>query len=242
MTISVKTVKTLLDRLGGPFREFGVRLGALYLLDRALRLISTRCGAYPYAFVVQPIPDKPWLPPALAKNGRAERLAADSAWLLESGLPGAEANTRFARGDGGIAVLRKEQFVGYAWWATQTYFEQEVQCAFEWGGLGPAVFDFDVYIKPEHRMGIGFMSVWDALAAELRRVGVAHTYSRISRFNLASMRAHARLGARILGHVTFVRLGGVTLAFGPQAWWPRLVRVGARDLRLRLCLEGLAWV
>jgi hypothetical protein len=105
-----------------------------------------------------------------------------------------------------------------------------------------AVFDFDVYVKPEHRMGLGFMAVWDSLLQELRQSGVELSYSRISRFNLASLRAHARLGARPIGQVTFLRLGAVMVAFSRNPMAVRLGWVGAKSLRLRLSTQGVRWV
>lgn len=232
----------LLRRVSGPFRELGWGLGSLYLMNRLLRLLSPEWGLYPYEFVVQRIPEQPLLPPALASGGYAERLLPGSGWLIPSGVPAHTLLERFSRGDGGVAAIRKNQLAGYAWWAVQSYQEQEVRCTFEWEGGRESVFDFDVHVRPEHRMGLGFMAVWDALAEQLRREGVRYSYSRISRFNIGSQRAHARLGASAIGRVLFMRAGPLTVALTGQVPYVRVALGGGCRLRLRLDLAGLSWV
>lgn len=238
---SPSLVASWVRRLAGPFREFGGFVGGLFLLDRTLKLLSPTWGVYPYVFVVQPIPDQPMLPPALFKNIDVERLTPSSPWLAQMPVPAPVMADRFARGACGIAVLRKGQLVGYAWWTAASYPEQEVRCNFALREPAHAVFDFDVHVMLKHRMGLGFMSVWHAFAQELRRDGVEHSYSRISRFNLASVRAHARLGAQPIGRAIFVRVGTLTLAL--MAQFP-FVAVSFGDvcrLRLRLGKKGVGW-
>ncbi len=229
-------------RISGPFREFGLGLGMLYLLHRALSKLSPSWGIYPYAFVMQPVPTKSLLPAAMAKGGGIEGLYPGSPRLTEATLPSAVAAARFARGDAGIAALRKGQCLGYAWWATESYLESEVNCLFEWTQDPRAVFDFDVFVRPEHRMGLGFMAVWDGLLQELRGAGIQYSFSRISRFNLSSMRAHTRLGARPIGQVSFLRVGRILLALSARPLSLKLARVGGKPLRLQLSAEGLRWL
>jgi len=211
-------------------------------MNRLLGLLSPAWGIHPYAFVVQKIPDRPLLPPALAKNGHAERLLPGSDWLDHTGIAAHTLLERFSRGDGGVVAIRKNQLVGHAWWAVRPYPEPEARCTFEWGDGSDAVFDFDVYVRPEQRMGIGFMAVWDALAEELRSQGVQYTYSRISRFNLASQRAHARLGATAIGQAIFLCAGPLTIALTAQAPFLRMALGSGCRLRLRLDRAGLHWV
>ena len=75
------------------------------------------------------------------------------------------------------------------------------------GPAGQAAWDFDVYVDPEHRSGLGFARLWDEANGWLRRRGVAFSWSRISAFNPGSLASHARLGARVAGKATFFRLG-----------------------------------
>lgn len=236
---SPSLVASWVKRLVGPFREFGGVVGSLYLVDRMLKQLSPNWGVYPYAFVVQPIPDQPLLPPALSKNICVARLSPSGPWLDKIAVPDQVMADRFARGFCGIAVLRKGELVGYAWWSVASYPEQEVRCKFELREPVHAVFDFDVHVMPEHRMGLGFMSVWHAFAEELRREGVQRSYSRISRFNLASLRAHARLGARPIGRAIFVRAGALTLTL--MGRFPFLRVTLGDGCRLRLGMKGVDW-
>ena len=71
--------------------------------------------------------------------------------------------------------------------------------------LGEAVFDFDVYVFPEHRMGRAFVSIWGAVNRVLHERGIRWTFSRITRFNVASRNAHIRLGARRIGSALFFK-------------------------------------
>ena len=234
-------VASWVRRLAGPFREFGGVIGGLYLVDWALKLLSPAWGVYPYAFVVQPIPDQPLLPSALSKNIGVERLRPSGPWLDQMVVPAPVLANRFAQGACGIAVLRKGQLTGYAWWTAASYPEQEVRCNFVLSEPAHAVFDFDVHVMPEHRMGLGFMSVWHAFVEELRRDGVKHSYSRISRFNLASLRAHARLGAQPIGRAIFVRVGALTLALMGRFPFVGVSLGDACCLSLRLSRKGVDW-
>lgn len=234
-------IATRVRRLTGPFREFGLGVGSLYLADRVLRLLSPAWGVYPYQFVVQRMPEQPFLPPGLSKHVGIERLMPTSPWLDKIEVPGQVIADRFARGACGIAALRKGELVGYAWWSATGYAEHDVCCTFQLREPARAVFDFDVHVMPEHRMGLGFMAVWHVFSEELRREGVQHSYSRISRFNSASLRAHARLGARPIGRAVFVRAGVLTLALvGRFPFVKAAVGDGCR-LRLRLGLKGVDW-
>ncbi len=205
-----------LHRLREPFRDFGLVDGCLYLADRLLRALSPSCGLYPYEFLVQRVPATGLLPAALAKNIAAERLVPGHPLLMHVSAPASEVAHRFAAGAQGVAATRKAKLLGYAWWCGREYFEREVRCTFVLAGSGRDVFDFDVYVLPEQRMGLGFMAVWHVLVQQMRESGVASSYSRISRFNVASRRAHLRLGARPIGRAVFVRLGALSAVFFPR--------------------------
>ena len=61
-------MKRLWRRAIGPFTEFGITAGALYVLDRGLRALSPHMGLYVYELIEQPIDGRPLLPGGLAKN------------------------------------------------------------------------------------------------------------------------------------------------------------------------------
>ena len=226
-------------RFAGPFREFGVVVGLMYMVDRMLRLLSPSWGVFPYEFVVQPLPEGTFLPPALTKNVSGERVEPTSPWLGKFAAPAQTIASRFALGACGVAALRKGQLVGYAWWSREQYAEDEVRCSFVLSEPAHAVFDFDVHVMPEHRMGLGFMTVWHVFAEELRREGVQRSYSRISLFNTASLRAHVRLGSRPIGRVIFIRVGPLVLALMGRFPFLRAAFGDGRRMRFRLGIGGV---
>ena len=61
--------------------------------------------------------------------------------------------------------------------------------------------------RPEHRNGLGFARLWDEANNLLRQRGVAVSWSRISAFNPGSLASHKRLGAKIVGSATFLKIG-----------------------------------
>ena len=144
-----------LKRWAGPFAEFGFALGLLYVLDRALRTLGSAWGIFPYEFFLQPVALKPLLAPALAKNLQAELLVPAHPLLNSVLAPQAVVQDRLQRGAHCVAALRKAELLGYAWWCSHEYAEQEVGCVFELPAGAPAVFDFDVHVPPAHRMGLG---------------------------------------------------------------------------------------
>ncbi|NUZ05186.1 GNAT family N-acetyltransferase [Piscinibacter koreensis] len=220
----------MLSKLRALFGELGVGAGSVYLLDRVLRKISHRCGVYLYELVVQPIGDKPLLPPRLSKNIRFHEIAEHDADMQRLLARPEIKVSRFAQGAVCLGVYRLDVLIGHVWFCFGRYEEDEVRCDFRLPAPGDA-WDFDLYVFPEHRMGIGFMAVWDAAFAYLRERGVARSFSRVNRFNLASRRAHARLGSRPVGSALFVKLGHTELTLSSAAPFVGLTR------RRRLALQ-----
>ncbi len=95
--------------------------------------------------------------------------------------------------------------MGYVWFCFRTYVEDEVRCIYELTDPVHSVFDFDLYVMPEYRMGIGFMAIWHGANAYLHERGIKYTFSRLTRFNLASRRSHAHLGWKCAARVIFLQ-------------------------------------
>ncbi|MEZ5566595.1 MAG: hypothetical protein R3F24_14295, partial [Gammaproteobacteria bacterium] len=107
------------------------------------------------------------------------------------------------------------------------YVEDEARCIYELAEPEIAVFDFDLYVLPEHRMGIAFLGIWHGASKYLHDRGIRYTCSRMTRFNLASRRAHARLGSMRIGRAIFFQAWQVQLLlatispFVALTWHPR---------------------
>lgn len=192
-----------------PFKEFGVVAGSLYVLDRVLRAISSNLGLYVYELMEQRIDGRPLLPAGLARNLEfLEIHAGDSVLDSMPARPDIKA-ARFAQGARCLGAYRKGVLLGYIWWCPRQYLEDEVRCTFQLKPAASSVFDFDLYVLPEHRLGIAFVAVWHGANQMLHSMGVRHSFSRVTLFNLPSRRAHTRLGARRIGLVLFLRLWGI---------------------------------
>lgn len=196
---------SLVQRLAGPFREFGAVAGSLYIIDRALRSLSPRLGLRVYEFMVQPIGGKPLLPASLSKNLAVRPILEGDPEVAE--MPAREdiKAQRFEQGAHCLGTYRKGQLIGYMWYAKKRHEEDEVRCDYVLSQPATSVFDFDFYVLPAYRLGVGFLGVWHGANEVLAAQGVRYTFSRLTRFNSASRRAHAHLGWRRVGWGVFLQ-------------------------------------
>ena len=223
-------------KAAGPFRAFGFIDGALYAADRVLRSAAT--GLYVYDLMAQPISDQPLLAPNRLKNLRFA--------LIGCGHPDIErmpARTdikamRFEQGAECLGAYRNDVLIGFVWFCTPVYREDEVRCTYRLMQPECSVFDFDMYVFPEYRMGTAFMAVWHGANTFLSQRGVTHTFSRVTRFNVGSRRAHAQLGAVRIGVASFLKLGRVEIMAASVAPW--FAVNGRADQRVELRLSATA--
>jgi hypothetical protein len=201
----------LLKRLAAPFREFGGVAGTLYLLNRALRSLSPRLGLYVYEFMVQPIGVGPLLPPNLTRHLSFEEIGRGHPDIAQ--MPAREEikARRFEQGARCLGAYLKGRLIGYIWYATGRYEEDEVRCDYVLVDEPASIFDFDLYVLPQYRLGVGFLGVWHGANECLAPRGVRYTFSRLTRFNVASRRAHAQLGWKRVGSGLFLQLWNVEL-------------------------------
>jgi hypothetical protein len=97
------------------------------------------------------------------------------------------------------------------------------------------VFDFDFYLFPEHRMGLGFVGLWNGANAFLNRRGVHHTFSRLTRFNVASRRAHQHLGWKVVGRALFLQAWRIEIMLATL--FPYVHISATKSGRVRLALR-----
>ena len=198
-------------RLLSPFREFGPFAGWIYVLTRALRRARVPVHVYFYELMAQPVPETPLLRAGLSKSLEVRAIGPGDPALARMPLSAATLAARFAQPTVCLGAFRKDRLIAYMWMCLGAYDEDEVACRFVPSGSPRAAWDFDFYVYPEDRLGLGFAGLWDAANAYLRARGYRYTCSRVNRFNTASRRAHARLQGRRLGQLLFVR------GFGLQA-------------------------
>ena len=205
------------------FREAAAGIGywnaALLALSRVLdSLCGGRVRIVKYNITVQPV-----VAPA---DGRVRAGTFEMSWidagsplLAEVDRPQEIIRSRFAQGARCLAAANKGRLAGFLWFVVGPYDEDEVRVRFVPLPQGRVAWDFDVMVKPEYRMGRLFSYLWACAGAELRTGGVEHTISRISAFNAASLAAHQRLGARVVGSVFVLGVGSWQLmrtSFAPR--------------------------
>jgi len=187
--------------------ELGVPGTALYAAHRLMSRLGGGTGVYHYDFLVQPVRAAPLLPPGLGRSIDVRPIGAGDALLAAMPVRPDVVDYRFAQSAECLGATRDGILIGYLWLCCGPYEEDEVRCHFVPSPPGQAAWDFDVFVEPRHRLGPAFACLWDAAHAVLRARGITHTFSRISRYNVASQRAHARLAARCVGSAVFVRVG-----------------------------------
>jgi hypothetical protein len=196
------------QKLRSVFNEFGPK-GLLYLLTRALE--GSPAGLHCYHLVAQPVPQAPLLPAGRGRSIEVRRLGRSDPALLCLPLTQSVLDRRFGQDAICLGAFKDGAVIGCLWLCIGPYQEDEVRCRFIPQPKGRAAWDFDVYLHPDHRLGLGFPRLWDEANRLLRERGVAWSMSRISTLNLKSLAAHRRLGARHLGMATFLCLGRVQL-------------------------------
>jgi hypothetical protein len=178
----------------------------LYAIDRVLSSLSPGLRLYFYEFMVQPIMDKALVPGRLVKQLEIREIkAGDPAMTLMPVRPEVM-QARLAQNAVCLGAFLKDALIGYMWFCPTAYNEDEVRCTYVLGRARESVFDFDFYVFPEHRMGLGFAGLWNGANEFLNRRGIRYTFSRLTRFNLPSRRAHEHFGWKIVGRALFLRV------------------------------------
>jgi len=118
------------------------------------------------------------------------------------------------------AAPEGEVAVGVTWATTGRFEEDEAHLTF----VPPtgAAWDTGLYVEPRARGGRAFAALFAGTRGWAEARGLRWSMSRISDYNLASRRSHARMGAHEIGRVAVLTLGGYQLAFGGRPFLTRL--------------------
>src|SRR5271166_290458 len=224
----------MLARLMSPFKEFGFFAGLFYSADRVLQRLSPHLRLYVYELLAQPVPDVPLLPPRLSKGLEMREIRAGDPEVADMPARPDIKELRFKQNATCLGAFQKGQFIGHIWFCFHEYEEDEVRCTFVLPEGKQAVFDFDLYVFPEYRMGLGFAGIWNGANEFLRRRGVKVSYSRLTRFNLASRRAHRQLGARRVGRMLVLQAWGVEFMIATVSPYVHLSLQAANRVRVKL--------
>ncbi|MGO9516694.1 MAG: GNAT family N-acetyltransferase [Candidatus Korobacteraceae bacterium] len=217
-----------------PFKEFGFFAGLFYSVDRGLQRLSPNLRLFVYELLAQPIPDVPLLPPRLSKGLEMREIRAGDPEVARMPARPDIKESRFEQNAICLGAFQKGQFIGHIWFCFHAYEEDEVRCTFVLPEGNQAVFDFDLYVFPEYRMGLGFAGIWNGANEFLRRRGVKLSYSRLTRFNLASRRAHRQLGARRVGRMLVLQVWHVEFMIATVSPYVHLSLQAGNRVRVKL--------
>ena len=184
--------------------------------------------------MVQPITDRALLPRNLRTQLEVREIRAGDPELGMMPVRPDVMAARLRQNGTCLGAFKDDQFVGYMWFCSQQYEEDEVRCTYVLGQADQSVFDFDFYIFPEHRMGLAFASLWHGANKFLGQQGIRYTFSRLTRFNVASRRAHRHLGWRLVGRALFLQLGRFEMMLATIAPYVSTSLATSRRVRLTL--------
>lgn len=192
-------------RLSGPFKDFGVGAGLIYCVHRILAKIGPDFGVFYYEVMAQPVMDKCVLPARLAAAFNVREIARDDPLVSQMPLTPDKLEYRYGQDAICLGVHQNEKFVGYMWLCPGPYEEDEVRCTFV-PDAREGVWDFGMYVFPEHRFGPGFVALWDGANQYLRKSGYRYSFSRVSWFNVNSRKVHTYFKWRRIGLMLFLKL------------------------------------
>lgn len=221
--------------------QLGWPNAALYWLGRALDKASAgRCTLHRYRFVAQYVGDTP-LGPSARRGADIDIRAHLPDEPPPDGYPRPHAvvKARFAQGAHSLTAWRGGRLAGFLWLVLDAYQEDEVRARYLLAAPN-ASWDFDVWVHPDERLGWVFPRLWESARGLLRQRGIRWTCSRISAFNPASLRAHARIGTVSLGEALFIRCGDWQWMFASLAPYFHLSRNAASFPRLTFDTSALA--
>ena len=219
--------------------QLGWQNAILYWLGRALDKGSAgRWTLHRYHFIAQYVGDTPLTPPRGRDIDIRPQTASDP-------LPGdyprppAVVRDRYVQGALSLTAWRGGRLAGFLWLIADAYQEDEVRARYRLAS-SRASWDFDVWVRPEERLGWVFGRLWEAARQHLRRHDVRWTCSRISAFNPASLRAHAQIGTVLLGGALFLRCGAWQWMVASLAPYVHLSRSPASFPQLMFDTSALA--
>jgi hypothetical protein len=198
---------SLLSRAQALIADLGWCDAGIYLLDTTLHRLTKRQCVWKYYFYAQPVPAQALLPPSRGKSIEVIPIPAGDPVITEISRPQQVIDARYRQGAVCLGAYKANRLIGFLWLVIGPYNEDEVRCRFQPHPQGQAAWDFDVYLDPVNRAGFAFGRLWDEANAYLCQRGVLWTMSRISAFNLTSIRSHQKLGAAKIGSALYLRAG-----------------------------------
>ncbi|CAE6511867.1 hypothetical protein C8R30_11040 [Nitrosomonas nitrosa] len=201
-------------RISKALSQMGWINTGLLILNRLLAKMSNQnICIYKYYLIAQPVNSKLLLPPNRGKNIKIRLINKQDPVIQIFPRPLSVIYNRFEQGALCLAAFKDEKFIGFIWLILNPYQEDEVRARFIPLPSSRAAWDFDVYIVPEYRLGFTFLRLWEEANQLLIKNGIQWSCSRISAFNLNSLKSHAGFGTITLGQAIFFRVYNWQITF-----------------------------
>ena len=185
--------------------EFGLGSGLLYLTSRLLDRVKAPFRLHFYELMAQPVRTSPVLPANLLRNMELREIGQGDPALFYMPVSQEKLQDRFTMPTVCLGAFQNGRIIAYMWLCFGGYEEDEVRCRFVPAPEDKAVWDFDFYVFPEDRLGIGFVSLWDFANALLSARGYTHSCSRVNKFNLQSRKSHKHFDWKSVGSALFLK-------------------------------------
>jgi hypothetical protein len=195
------------------YKELGWLDFTLYILNEISNRTTGRQPLRKYYLFAQPVPAKPMLPRNRGATIHVRVMSADEA-LHSVSRPKSVLMDRIRQDALCLGAFQDLALIGYIWYMTGVYQEDEVRCDFLPAPQGQSAWDFDIFLEPRCRGTFAFPRLWDAAFEQMRLRGIKWSMSRISAFNSVSIESQKRMNARIVGSLTFFKLWGCQFMFG----------------------------
>ena len=170
-----------------------------------------------YYLVAQPTTEERLLPEKWGKGVSVQQIDHYHPLVSRLPRPRDEIIRRFAGGALCFLATRQDRIIGHLWITQSAYREPFHRCEYMLQPPGRTAWDFDMWITPDDRIGFVFARLWDRCNSYLREQGVTWTCSRVSAFNAASLKAHERLGMRVMHTLFYLGAGPVELLIADVA-------------------------
>jgi len=143
----------VLTRISRAIKELGFLDAVLYAIERGLVASGGSARLYRYAFVAQPVPDGPLLPPRRGRSIDVRIVDARDPVLLKLELTSEVLDYRANLDSVCFAAFEDGEIIGCLWLCLGPYDEDEVRCRFTHRPHGATCWDYGIYVLPEKRSG-----------------------------------------------------------------------------------------
>lgn len=209
----------MLKKIKSSIKTSGWWVTFAYTLHRILKILPNRSGCFLYFIYEQPLQAKPKVVTQRPVSKRISHHWFETFDPTQADLPRPikTLKERFSQETECLLVKQDNELAGCSWFSHKQYIEDEVRCTFDFSSLPEHVWDYDIYIFPKYRLSRMFMRMWGEAEKQLTEKGFKYSLSRITAYNISSIKAHERLGAIKINWVCFFNVLGLQLMISPMS-------------------------